>query len=236
MKKRLEAELISIAHRVLKLKGKENLTQLHAEAQKLYELLSVLKFAEDNFNVIQPAIDINEIENKITNSFDQVIEIEKTEVQSAQSEVLSTEPAKTDKVVYQNIFGDEYKEPVFEKIDTLKIEIESIEAEIETIEAEIEIMESKIDESIEMYHEINLGQKTSNQIHVTLNDKIGFVKHLFDDNHEDYNRVLSQLSTIETLDEAKDFITNMVKPDYNDWTGKADFEERFMAVIAQKFS
>jgi chromosome segregation ATPase len=232
MKKRLEAELISIAHRVLKLKGKENLAQLHAETQKLYEMLSVLKFAEDNFNVIQPKIDVSEIEKQISNSLDENIEIENL----AETKVLTNDNDKPEKVVYQNIFGDEFKEPVFEKIDTLKIEIETIEAEIETIEAEIESMESKIDESIEIYDEINFEQKATNQINVTLNDKIGFVKHLFDDNNEDYNRVLSQLSTIESFDEAKDFIDNMVKPDYNDWKGKSDFEERFMAVVAQKFN
>jgi uncharacterized coiled-coil DUF342 family protein len=234
MKKRLEAELISIAHRVLKLKGKENLTQLHAESQKLYEMLSVLKFAEDNFNVIQPTIDKHEIENKIKNSLDQVQDTENNEDVLFQSKIPTIESEK--KVIYQNIFDAEYKEPVFEKIDTLKNEIETIEAEIETIEAEIEIMENKIDESIEVYDEINFELKTSNQINVTLNDKIGFVKHLFDDNNEDYNRVLSQLSTIETLNEAIDFITNMVKPDYYDWEGKEDYEYRFMAVVAQKFN
>jgi chromosome segregation ATPase len=197
-------------------------------------MLSVLKFAEDNFNVIQPTIDKHEIENKIKNSLDQVQDTENNEDVLFQSKVPTIESEK--KVIYQNIFDTEYKEPVFEKIDTLKNEIETIEAEIETIEAEIEIMENKIDESIEVYDEINFELKTCNQINVTLNDKIGFVKHLFDDNNEDYNRVLSQLSTIETLNEAIDFITNMVKPDYNDWEGKEDYEYRFMAVVAQKFN
>ena len=37
MKKKLEAELISIAHRILKLKNKSELHQLHQEAQNLYD-------------------------------------------------------------------------------------------------------------------------------------------------------------------------------------------------------
>ena len=49
MKKKLEADLISIAHRILKLKGKEDVTKMHAEAAALYEKLSVLKFANENF-------------------------------------------------------------------------------------------------------------------------------------------------------------------------------------------
>ena len=56
MKKKLEADLISIAHRILKLKNKSELTQLHLETQKLYEKLSVLKFVEDNFSDVKPTI------------------------------------------------------------------------------------------------------------------------------------------------------------------------------------
>jgi hypothetical protein len=46
MKKKLESELMSIAHRILKLKGKEDVIKLHAETSLLYEKLSVLKFAQ----------------------------------------------------------------------------------------------------------------------------------------------------------------------------------------------
>jgi hypothetical protein len=37
MKKRLEADLISIAHRILQLKNKSDINLLYAETQKLYE-------------------------------------------------------------------------------------------------------------------------------------------------------------------------------------------------------
>ncbi len=70
MKKRLEAELISIAHRILKLKNHSELKQLHLETQRLYETLSVLKFVEENINIIQPKIDVNDVEQKLENSFD----------------------------------------------------------------------------------------------------------------------------------------------------------------------
>ena len=45
MKKKLESELISIAHRILKLKGKDDIIKLHAEVVALHEKLSFLKFA-----------------------------------------------------------------------------------------------------------------------------------------------------------------------------------------------
>lgn len=56
MKKKLESELISIAHRILKLKGKEDVVKMHTEARALYEKLSVLKFAHENFEDDIPSI------------------------------------------------------------------------------------------------------------------------------------------------------------------------------------
>src|SRR5688500_6254709 len=56
MKKKLEAELISIAHRILKLKNRAELDQLQAETLKLYEKISVLRFVEDNFSDVKPTI------------------------------------------------------------------------------------------------------------------------------------------------------------------------------------
>lgn len=76
MKKVIESELVSIAHRILKLKDKSEVHTLYFETQKLYEKLSVLKFYEDNkfrldaslteekfidvFNSEEPETDIDE--------------------------------------------------------------------------------------------------------------------------------------------------------------------------------
>ena len=56
MKKKLESELISIAHRILKLKGKEDVIKMHAEVAELYEKLTVLKFGQENFEEDMPTI------------------------------------------------------------------------------------------------------------------------------------------------------------------------------------
>ena len=69
-----------------------------------------------------------------------------------------------------------------------------------------------------------------------LNDRIAFEKNLFGGSSEDLNRVVSQLNTLNTFDEAKDFIADLVKPDYNNWSGKEEYEERFMQLVEKKFS
>ena len=70
MKKRLESELISIAHRVLKLKNKSEVDQLYKETQKLYETLAVLKFYQDNFESIKDNVSEAVIEEKIKQSIE----------------------------------------------------------------------------------------------------------------------------------------------------------------------
>ena len=58
---------------------------------------------------------------------------------------------------------------------------------------------------------------------------------VFDGSAEDYNRVLSQLNTTSDLTEATHLIRNVVKPDYNNWEGKEDYEARFMEIIEARF-
>jgi hypothetical protein len=81
----------------------------------------------------------------------------------------------------------------------------------------------------------SLNDRISNQkIQVGLNDRIAFVKHLFNFSQEDFNRVLSQLNTFTSEFECKDFIENNVKPDYN-WEDKEEYEARLIALVERKF-
>lgn len=72
-------------------------------------------------------------------------------------------------------------------------------------------------------------------IMVGLNDRIAFEKHLFANSSEDFNRVLSQLNTVSTYDEARSFVEHLVKPEYNNWEGKEEYAERFMTLIEKRF-
>jgi hypothetical protein len=72
-------------------------------------------------------------------------------------------------------------------------------------------------------------------IQIGLNDRIAFVKHLFEGSQEDFNRVMSQLNSFKEEKEAKRFLNKMVKSDY-DWSGKEEYEERFLNLLERKFS
>ncbi|WP_121964494.1 hypothetical protein [Myroides sp. N17-2] len=70
---------------------------------------------------------------------------------------------------------------------------------------------------------------------VGLNDRIAFERHLFNGSAEDFNRVLSQLNTVSSFDEANSLIEHLIKPEYNNWEGKDEYAERFMALVEKRF-
>jgi len=72
-------------------------------------------------------------------------------------------------------------------------------------------------------------------IQIGLNDRLAFIKNLFEGSAEDYQRVLSQVQTYSNWEEAQQFIQEMIKPDYNNWEGKEEFEVRFLKCIESNF-
>ena len=80
-----------------------------------------------------------------------------------------------------------------------------------------------------------LNESLIKGIKIGLNDKIAFTKGLFDGSEEDFSRVVSQLQTYSSWDEAFNFLNNIVKPDYNNWEGKEEIEKRFLKCIENNF-
>jgi hypothetical protein len=353
MKKKLEADLISIAHRILQLKNKSDINQLFLETQKLYEKLSVLRFIEENYGIIKPTIGHAEMQKEIEDFYDrteelpaetviemtesnvfpevaeeavaeeqtpkenplvdedeapeneedeespeaeivadedssvdeaevpeneedeEVVEEFKADIQELQPEESNhentfpeetgenlfpeeetpppfkaafeltedneteiTKPAETVQISFSDLLGGNYSEPHFVKVDdiealppiTLFKTVHDIPAS-EKAQINTEISPPEIEQA----KNVSLNDKLSKGIDIDLNDRIAFVKHLFGNSNEDYNRVLNQLITFDNFYETKNFIEEMVKPDYNDWKGKDDYAERFMDIIEKKF-
>ncbi|MDP5097621.1 MAG: hypothetical protein NWP90_08100, partial [Flavobacterium sp.] len=82
----------------------------------------------------------------------------------------------------------------------------------------------------------SLNDRLTNGISFGLNDRIAFEKKLFGGSADDFNRVISQLNTFDSFDEASSFITDFVKPDYNNWAGQEEYETRFLEIVEKKFN
>ena len=248
MKKKLESELMSIAHRILKLKGKEDVLKMHAEVTLLYEKLSVLKFANENLDQALPTIGSD-------SSFFEMLDV-------AFNNKISDNIEREDKIYINldEVEDDGIMEPVMEKIKDIVAQMPQETHEVDTIieEAVTGSKNHKHDldlltadfKDMTVFEPVTNTQNTTKEntkkslndklknggISIGLNDKIAFIKHLFDGNSEDYERVLSQIITSSSFDEAHNLIQNIVKQDYNSWKGKEEIEERFMEIIESKFN
>lgn len=81
----------------------------------------------------------------------------------------------------------------------------------------------------------SLNDRLKNGINIGLNERLAFIRHLFDGKTADYNRVISQLNTFDSVAEARKFIQLVVKPDYKNWAGKEEYEQRFLDLVEKKF-
>ncbi len=317
MKKRISAELISIAHRILKLKNHSETVQLQQEAKNLYDQLTILRFYEENFELVKNEISEEVLEAKLegkpTEVFnapiqDKVVEtpaeatvkptpeIEEVELQpiaeekvviaeliveddEEEEEVLMTpmeeepieeeiieevpivetpkteEPAK--QISFEDLLVHDYKELDFVKVEDVPAEVEKANETIfeaiipvEEVKEEIQpepvvaetpkVLEEEVKATFEKVSQepkiSSLNDRLNKTISFGLNDRIGFEKKLFGGSSDDFNRVISQLNTFDSFEEAKSFVLDFVKPDYNNWEGNEEFEARFMEIIEKKFS
>lgn len=242
MHKKLEAELVSLAHSVLQLKNDEEIEVLYKKAQAIFEKLAIANFLSKQ----------EEIENKSNADYQEELEIKEDELKE---EVIDENNQNIDYELdrfgessnYEKMeFSIDEEEIIFEKEkseENTSIQT-SLEEEfkdaISTTEA-TKIFENITKENPIISEETSTKNRTlndalfKNNLQIGLNDRIAFVNQLFNGSQEDFNRVISQLNTFNSEEEAKNFLLKFVKPDY-DWSNKQEFEERLLTLIERKFT
>ena len=264
MHKKLASDLTSLAHSILQMKNKEDVFELKQKAYEIYEKLSVLAYVEEYINntpnpskskeaLLQDVVVAEEVrvqkskidsvlidQNKIVHQLEErkeVIEV-KTEITTDKivEEVQITEEKEVEIITEQPF--DELESLLFED-DTVKNDVKDVgEKKTPTLEDELEGTIS-VDVMADLFEKADskksLNDHLQNVIQIGLNDRIVFVKHLFNGSQSDFNRVVSQLNTFKTEKEAKKFINKMIKPDY-DWTEKEAYEIRLLEIIERRFA
>jgi len=350
MKKILEAELMSMAHSILKMKSRSNVNELKIQAKQLYEKLSLLSFAEKHFEGSQPSIGKNDFfeafynefesfkapaekpsnkrkvaedvnseslegetlvetshiaskkieakkesealledyddsssiknsesskKNQASNASEEKLDSNVDEVSTPTNQTSAEENTNTSKPNEED-FGVHFDDlPLFEKAKELSENkekeqqtekpeeqlstdvFETTASEESTSEAnkeEASLPYPKADETEKKVPENDqepiqpkttadlfsqekksLNDQLKKGIKIGLNDRLAFTRQLFDGNVEDYNRVLSQLNTMNSFEEAKEFVVEAVKPEYQNWEGKENFENRFLSIVETRF-
>ena len=224
MKRKLREELIKLSTDIITSREDKELTELYDVAKELYEKLAVLKFIDEKLKDVE--VDVSK--NVVATRFEKMANA----VMSGNTSVPENNPHEEDIIT-----------PGMHTIKEMVSEMpsEAIEYIFGDFIAKPEVMKNdkeilSPEPTLEKSTPKSLNDKLTKSLSIGLNDRLAFVKHLFGGNTDDYNRVISQLNTIDTLERSTSFIDNMVKPEYNNWSGKEEYQERFMTIIERKFA
>ena len=270
MHKKLEADLMSLAHSILQMKNRDDVFALEEKAKVISSKLSMLAFVETYINTtpnlketkeelidsVEKAFETKELQT-VVEDIVEVVEAHEVPEQvpidvQVEKEVLDQDQKLAPGEIDIDLSIEAEKNPLIEQpFDAFEETLFASEALEETPEAQaadnqeikMHTLEEELKDTIpvdvmanlfEMAHPVSLNDALTKNIQIGLNDRIAFVKNLFDGSQEDFNRVVSRLNSFKTEKEAFKFINKMVKPDYN-WSEQEALETRFMEIIQRKF-
>ena len=235
MKKKVLSQIKAIAQGIISSENEIDITKLKNSLMQLHEKLTILEFLESSVET----------------------EFEKPERNATDSKTYREQNwFKEPDPVPQTPHKEELVEPLTEKIKDIVANMpnendEAIEELLKEIIPSKEILKNDLEEFAASYsdnlvferkqkveaEEIpnSINDKINSGLHIGLNDRTTFIKQLFDDSTDDYLRVLSQINSMSTFEEAHLFIQSQVRLDYN-WTEKEAYVDRFLSVIQKSFN
>jgi hypothetical protein len=228
MKRKIREELVRISEEILADRELKKLSELYQRSRALYEKIAVLKFIEDNLNNLQVDVSKSEIGAPFETMASAVLsENTKVPETNPHQEDIITPGIDTIKHMVSEMTDDEALDEVLIRLlnkrgitTNFNKDINSITVGETTLTAPKSLNDSVI------YQQISIG----------LNDRLAFVKYLFEENLEDYTATLSKLNGMESLAQSESYLQTDVKPKYNNWVGKEQYEARLMALIFRRFN
>ena len=246
MKKKLRKEISELAAELANTSSNFDVAAIKVQLQYLNDKLTVLQYLEGQLEATDESVDsksfreqnwftepeqLPQPENK-----EEIVEplmekikdlVAQMPEESQQVDELLEEVLPKQKYVKNDLeeFASNYKEmPVFERKDA------------ETTLKTTTVKETVSNETVDADKPRSLNETVNTGLNIGLNDRIAFIKHLFNDSTDDYARVLSQIETMQSFEQAESFIKGKVKPDYNYWLNKDEYTERFMQIVEKRFN
>jgi len=260
MKKKVQLQLKDLAEKILEAEDYKSLSELKHAVRALYERLSVLEYLELQLSdsevprfeesmdsksfreqnwfkepqpLPEPALKDEIIEPATEKIKDLVAQMpeEAEEVEEVLKTILPEQ--KTVKNDWDEIASHYQEIPVFERKDTT-VKPTAPKAESPKVETPLSQQEPSTVNDIDRPKSLNDAINTG--LNIGLNDRLAYIKHLFDGSTDDFTRVVSQINTLQTIEEVKQFIQGQVRPDYNNWQDKDEYATRFIAHLEKRFN
>jgi len=77
---------------------------------------------------------------------------------------------------------------------------------------------------------------TIKKMNIGLNDRIAFIKNLFNGDSDIYQQTIDQLNSFESYEEGLLYINNVLKPKFDNWENKDEYEFRLLQLFELKFN
>ena len=209
----LHKELRAIALSILDQGSTVNIEELEEKLRALQKQITILEHEQGKSKqgaIEEPLFEVEEPEIKVEESAAAIETASKKQIETPE---VSEEPSQGVNESLEDLFAKAISEPVFVKKEDPAPEEEVLEQNPK-----------------------NLNDVLGKGLKIGLNDRLAFIKNLFDEHPEEYQRVIAQILVFENLEEAQEFIETFVKPEYNSWEGKETYEERFYKIIEQNFN
>jgi hypothetical protein len=217
MSKKIHQELFRIAKEILEKDKTLDLQKAYDQTLSLLEQLILIKYSKDLSGDLSQELDL-----KLDNTID-FIKAHDRENKEEDFQMTDRRDLPDLNNSVKDIVKETHKKTSHEaQIDGLTTQDLSFEPK-EKVSTQKEIIKER------------LNDKFSKGLQIDLNDRLAFIKHLFDKRPNEYQRAISQISTFQSWNQAKVFILEMVKPDYDNWKGKELYEERFLKIIENNF-
>ena len=235
MKKKVLSQINEIAQGIVSSENEIDISKLKNELLQLYEKLTILEFLESSVET----------------------EFEKPERTATDSKTYREQNwFKEPDPVPQNPHEEELVEPLTEKIKDIVANMpneneEAIEELLKEIIPSKETSKNDLEEFAASYTENpvferkqkmeveekpkSINDNINSGLQIGLNDRIAFIKQLFNNSTDDYLKVLSQINSMDTFEEAQIFIQSKVRLDYN-WAEKETYVDRFLLIIEKSFN
>ena len=223
MTEKIKTALVQWATNIIKDQSNWDDEKTHDAIQKIYELSIFQKMLTDQEEIDQSLWErhqkkLDEVINSLT---------EGTNKEKTKDDDMEVAPMmETIKNMVTEMPEPETYEKLFESVGTpptfMSKKNDSVRNKLDT---EKDISNDKK----------NINDQFSKKLSVDNNERLAFIKHLFDGDTINYERVLNQTLTLGSWAEVSNLISSKVKIEYNNWKGKEDIADRFLTVLQKSF-
>ena len=229
MKRKLKEELNKLCTEILNSNEEVEIPKLYDSARELYEKLAVLNYIEEKLSDIEIDVSKNVIAAKFEMMANAYINENRLVPESSpHEEDIITPGIDTIKDMVSEMLTVEEMEKVFTEF-VAKTEVEKNDKEW--------LAEDPVKKNGTSSQTKSLNDTLSaKELSFGLNDRLAFIKHLFGGDAAQFEKAVKELNKIDSEERSLSYIENMLKPEHNNWVGKEEYADRFVAIVQRRFS